>query len=66
VFNVLGDVEQFKRELINERAREGIIKAKARGVKFGRSKKANAAMVSTIYLMRIHGLEANQSLPRSI
>lgn len=44
VFNVLGAVAQFERELINERAKEGIIKAKARGVKFGRSKKVNAEM----------------------
>lgn len=48
MFNVLGAVAQFERELINESAKEGIIKAKARGVKFGSSKKENAAMVSTI------------------
>lgn len=48
VFNVLGAVAQFERELINERAREGIIKAKERGVKFGRSKKADDALATVI------------------
>lgn len=48
VFNVLGAVAQFERELINERAREGIVKAKARGVKFGRAKKVNEALAGAI------------------
>jgi len=48
VFNVLGAVAQFERELINERAREGIIKAKARGVRFGRARKVDAALASVI------------------
>lgn len=48
VFNVLGAVAQFERELINERAREGIIKAKERGVKFGRSRKVNATLAAAI------------------
>lgn len=60
MFNVLGAVAQFERELINERAKEGIIKAKARGVKFGRSKKANAAMVSTI-LSDVHSWTGSKS-----
>lgn len=48
VFNVLGAVAQFERELINERAREGIVKAKARGVKFGRAKKVDDDLTTTI------------------
>lgn len=48
VFNVLGAVAQFERELINERAREGIIKARERGVKFGRARKVDAALAATI------------------
>ena len=48
VFNVLGAVAQFERELINERAREGIVKAKARGVKFGRARKVDATLAATI------------------
>jgi DNA invertase Pin-like site-specific DNA recombinase len=48
VFNVLGAVAQFERELINERAKEGIVKAKARGVKFGRSKKVNEDLAKSI------------------
>lgn len=39
VFNVLGAVAQFERELINKRVREGVKKAQARGVKFGRKVK---------------------------
>ena len=50
VFNVLGAVAQFERELINERAREGIIKAKARGVKFGRTRKVDNNLATTILL----------------
>jgi DNA invertase Pin-like site-specific DNA recombinase len=48
VFNVLGAVAQFERELINERAREGIVKAKARGVKFGRIKKIDDKLIENI------------------
>lgn len=48
VFNVLGAVAQFERELINERARDGIVKAKARGVKFGRSRKVSSDMILSI------------------
>ena len=48
VFNVLGAVAQFERELINERAKEGIIKAKARGVKFGRARKVDDELAATI------------------
>lgn len=48
VFNVLAAVAQFERELINERVREGIIKAKARGVKFGRSRKVNDDLTKSV------------------
>lgn len=60
VFNVLGAVAQFERELINERARDGIIKAKARGVKFGRSKKVSAEMTSLI-LSELHSWAGSKS-----
>ncbi len=39
VLNLLGSVAQFEREMMLERQREGIAKAKERGVKFGRPKK---------------------------
>lgn len=48
VFNVLGAVAQFERELINERAKDGIIKAKLRGVKFGRARKVDDELAATI------------------
>jgi DNA invertase Pin-like site-specific DNA recombinase len=37
LFNMLGAIAQFETELRAERQMDGIIKAKARGVKFGRS-----------------------------
>lgn len=39
MFHVLSAIGEFERELINERAKEGIIKAKAKGVRFGRAPK---------------------------
>ena len=48
VFNVLGAVAQFERELINERARDGIVRAKARGVKFGRARKVYNELAATV------------------
>lgn len=39
MFHVLSAIGEFERELINERAKEGIIKAKAKGVRFGREPK---------------------------
>jgi DNA invertase Pin-like site-specific DNA recombinase len=37
LFNMLGAIAQFETELRAERQMDGILKAKARGVKFGRS-----------------------------
>ena len=39
MFTMIGAFAEFERDLINERCREGIAKAKERGVKFGRPKK---------------------------
>lgn len=39
MFHVLSAIGEFERELINERAKEGIAKAKAKGVGFGRKPK---------------------------
>ena len=36
LFTMLGAIAEFERDLINERVREGIAAAKAKGVKFGR------------------------------
>lgn len=39
MFHILSAIGEFERELINERAKEGIIKAKEKGVRFGREPK---------------------------
>jgi DNA invertase Pin-like site-specific DNA recombinase len=39
MFHVLSAIGEFERELINERVKEGIEKAKAKGVRFGRKNK---------------------------
>lgn len=39
MFHVLSAIGEFERELINERVKEGIEKAKEKGVKFGRKNK---------------------------
>lgn len=45
MFNVLGSIAEFERELIMERTLEGIESARANGVKFGRPAKTDDAMV---------------------
>ena len=44
-FHLLGAVAEFERDLIAERRNEGIEKAKARGVKFGRREKLSPEQV---------------------
>jgi len=39
MFTIIGAFAEFERDLINERCREGIVRAKERGVKFGRRPK---------------------------
>jgi len=39
LFNILGSIAEFERDLINERTAEGRAKAMARGVRFGRPEK---------------------------
>ena len=39
MFHILSAIGEFERELINERVKDGIIKAKDKGVKFGRKVK---------------------------
>lgn len=45
MFNVLGSIAEFERELIMERTRAGIDEAKRNGVKFGRPKMTDSRMV---------------------
>jgi len=45
VFNILGSIAEFERELIRERQRDGIDSALKNGVKFGRKKRLTNEMV---------------------
>ena len=47
-FHLLGAVAEFERDLISERRNEGIEKAKAKGVKFGRREKLTDAQVEEL------------------
>tara|TARA_B110000977_G_scaffold194560_1_gene271395 strand:+ start:297 stop:884 length:588 start_codon:yes stop_codon:yes gene_type:complete len=47
-FHLLGAVAEFERDLIAERRNEGIEKAKANGVKFGRREKLSAEQVEEL------------------
>ena len=54
-FHLLGAVAEFERDLIAERRNEGIEKAKAKGVKFGRSEKLTPAQVEELRSARRAG-----------
>lgn len=60
-FHLLGAVAEFERDLIAERRNEGIVKAKERGVKFGRREKLSDSQVQE--LRTAYGVgEARQEL----
>ncbi|MGL4396279.1 MAG: recombinase family protein [Hyphomicrobium sp.] len=48
LFHVLASIGEFERELIKERAAEGIARAKASGVKFGAKPKLSVAQVAAL------------------
>lgn len=48
LFNILGSIAEFERDLINARTDEGRKAAKAKGVKFGRKAKLSDAQVKAI------------------
>jgi DNA invertase Pin-like site-specific DNA recombinase len=48
MFNMIAAFAEFERELITERCREGIEKAKEKGVKFGRKRKLTDSQVSSL------------------
>jgi DNA invertase Pin-like site-specific DNA recombinase len=50
MFNMIGAFAEFERDLIQERCREGIEKARARGVKFGRRPKLTTAQLVALKL----------------
>jgi DNA invertase Pin-like site-specific DNA recombinase len=54
-FHLLGAVAEFERDLIAERRNEGIEKAKAKGVKFGRAEKLTPAQVEEVRAARRAG-----------
>lgn len=55
LFNVLAAIAQFETELRAERQMEGILKAKSRGVKFGRKKALDAGELEELRVMRDRG-----------
>jgi len=56
LFNMLGAIAQFETEIRAERQREGIRKAKERGVKFGKRKKLNQQQVVELQEGRRQGV----------
>lgn len=48
LFTLLGAIAEVERDLINERATEGRIKAKERGVKFGPPEKLDPKQVASL------------------
>ena len=48
LFNILGSIAEFERDLINARTAEGREAAKAKGVKFGRKEKLTAEQVAAL------------------
>lgn len=50
MFNMIGAFAEFERDLIQERCREGIEKAKAKGVKFGRRPKLTREQLAALKL----------------
>ena len=56
LFHMLGAIAQFETELRAERQREGIQKAQARGVHFGRQKKLTPAQIRALCCQRNQGV----------
>lgn len=63
MLNVIGSVAQFEREMMLERQREGIAKAKADGKYRGRKPTARA-MADDIKALRVEGLSMDQIATR--
>jgi DNA invertase Pin-like site-specific DNA recombinase len=55
LFNMLGAIAQFETELRAERQKDGIRKAKERGVSFGRTKKLTPALIAELQSRREQG-----------
>ena len=55
LFHMLASIAQFETELRSERQMEGIVKAKERGVKFGRQKTLNKTEIAELQARRASG-----------
>jgi DNA invertase Pin-like site-specific DNA recombinase len=64
LLNILGSIAEFERELIRSRTGEGRLRAKARGVKFGRKPKLTAHQIQEALARRQAG-EALAEIGRS-
>lgn len=60
LFNMLGAISQFETEIRAERQREGIKKALANGVHFGKQKKLNAQKIVKLKEERAQGIKIRQ------
>ena len=56
LFNMLGAIAQFETELRAERQRDGIQKARERGIQFGQQKKLNQEQVAKLQERRRQGV----------
>jgi len=56
LFNMLGAIAQFETELRAERQKDGIQKAKERGVQFGKRKKLNPEQIAELQQRRQEGV----------
>ena len=56
LFNMLGAIAQFETELRAERQKDGIQKAKERGVRFGKRKKLNPEQIAELQSKRKEGV----------
>ena len=57
LFHMLGAIAQFETEIRAERQMEGILKAKQRGVKFGRYKTLTSAQIAELQQRREQGVQ---------
>ncbi len=55
LFNMLGAIAQFETEIRAERQRDGIAKAREKGIKFGAKKKLSQAQILEMQLRRADG-----------
>lgn len=59
LFNMIGIVAEFERDMINERAAEGRKAAMKKGVKFGRKKVLDSSEIDDIRVMASEGIAKN-------